>query len=143
MDNIYKPKNTNVLEWFSDYLKRIETTHAQANLEGKEIIVSTDFNVEQLSESGNIKKTPIVWPLHLYNMFYITEVPPNTSIPIHFHDEPVFRYVVKGDLEINGIKIQPETWFVVQKGVKYQIKTESGYTALVGYTSICQTNQQP
>lgn len=127
---------TNLLEMLSTFAKRIEE-YAEA-VQHKDLIVSSDLNVSKLHEDHGITKTPVVWPLYDYRMFYIVEVPPGTEIAKHVHPEAVFRVLISGSLTLNGRKITvPGTWFVVNKKVPYQVSTETGYTALVGYTSVC------
>ena len=129
-----------VLETLASYTKRVEKFLPE--LEKRKIIFSTDVKVTPFREDYGVKKTPLVWPLWDYKMFYLVEVPAGTQIPKHAHDEAVFRLVVEGSLTVNGKEVRAGTWFVVNKYVPYEIATETGYKALGGYTSICQTNRQ-
>src|SRR5258707_178659 len=62
----------------------------------------------------------------------------NLRIPMHSHDESVFRVLLSGSLRINGRTVDtPGTWFVVRQGVKYAIETDEGYATLTGYGTSC------
>lgn len=138
-----KPMNlqTDTLETLSSHVARIE--EFAPILEKKQLIISTELNVEPYEEDRGIKKTPIVWPLMEYKMFYTVEVPANTNIATHSHDEAVFRILVSGSLEINGTVVdKPGTWYVVPAFTEYEIKTQTGYTVLSGYVKHCRTGRE-
>ncbi len=137
-----KNKNlqTTLLETLSTHMKRIEKFEAQ--LAEKDIIISTDLKVTPFKENGGVKKTPVVWSLIDYKMFYVVEVPPNSKIGKHSHSEAIFRILISGSLILNGIKIdKPGTWYVVRGFTEYEITSETGYTVLSGYGMACQTNK--
>lgn len=130
-----------VNETLATFLSRIEETDT---LFENGIMLGRNVSIPQLFDGveNKVKKTPIAWPLVSYGLFYIVDVPEETLIAPHHHEEEdIFRILISGDLEINGIKIQQGEWFVVQKGTTYSIKTDSGYKALSAYTSICRTNR--
>lgn len=131
----------NVLEFLSDYTRRLEDVNHAFSEKG--IVVSSDVaeSTDVLEEDWGITKKPIVWPLQDYKMFYLVNVPPGTEVPAHSHDEDVFRLIVDGSLTINDVPVHAGEWVVVKKGVRYVVKTDSGYTAMSGYTSICRTGR--
>lgn len=132
---------TDVLELLSSHLARIEKFAPL--LAKKELILSTDLEIDAFEEDRGIKKTPIVWPLLDYKMFYIVDVPANATIARHSHEEAVFRVLLSGSLVLNGKKIdRPGTWYVVPALTEYEIKTDTGYSALSAYTSICMTGRE-
>lgn len=132
---------TDLLETLSSHLARIE--EFAPRFAKKKLIVSTDFKVQPFKEDGGITKTPIPWPLLDYKMFYIVEVPARRKVAKHSHDESVFRILISGSLTVNGRRIdKPGTWYVVPALTDYEIKTDSGYMVLSGYTSNCRTNRQ-
>jgi len=112
-------------------------------MENKDIVVSRDLDpdTEILEEDWGITKKPVVWPLQDYKMFYMVNVPPGTEVPAHSHDEDVFRLIVGGQLTINDVPVKAGEWVVVKRGVKYVVKTDTGYTAMSGYTSMCRTGR--
>jgi hypothetical protein len=132
---------SDVLESLASYIKRVEKYAPE--LAKKKLIVSTDFDVEPFKEDRGIRKTPVVWPLWDYKMFYVVDVPPGVTVPKHSHNESVFRILISGSLTINGVKIEkPGTWYVVPAFTEYKIKTETGYSVLSDYTSVCRTGKQ-
>lgn len=132
---------TDLLENLSSHISRIE--EFAPKLTKKKLIISTDIEVEPYEEDRGVKKTPIVWPLFDYKMFYTVEVPPNTTIAKHSHDEAVFRMLISGSLVLNGKKIdKPGTWYVVPSLTEYEIKSEAGYVVISAYVSNCRTGRQ-
>jgi hypothetical protein len=125
------------LERLSDYVRRIEEYEDELD---REIILSTDVDPEPLTDSLDIAKTPVVWPLMDAKMFYYTDVPPETEVPPHSHPEDIFRIVIDGSLTVNGHEIEEGMWFVVRSDTEYHVETEEGYDALASYTSVCQTH---
>ena len=131
-----------ISETLSVFADRIERLSHQ--FEEKEIIFSDEIEKEYLldGENKDIEKEPILWPLRDTNMFYIVRTRPKSSTPKHSHDESVFRVLLSGSLRINGRTVDtPGTWFVVRKGVKYEIETDGGYITLAGYGMACQTQR--
>src|SRR5437868_5775755 len=125
---------TDLLESLASYTARVEKFAPL--LTKKKLIVSTDFDVEPFEEDRGILKTPLVWPLWDYKMFYVVDVPAKVTIPTHSHDEAVFRILISGSLTINGVKVdKPGTWYVVPAFTEYKISTETGYSVLSGYRS--------
>lgn len=132
---------TDVLETLASHIARIE--QFAPLLAKKKLIISTDLQVEPFEEDRGIQKTPIVWPMMDYKMFYTVEVPPDTTVSKHSHDEAVFRILISGRLVLNGKKIdKPGTWYVVPAFTEYEIQTDTGYVVLSGYTHICRTGRQ-
>ncbi len=138
-----KPTNlqTDILETLSSHVARIE--ELAPLLAKQKLIISTDLEVEPFEEDRGVKKTPIVWPLMDYKMFYTVEVPANTTIAKHSHEEAVFRILISGSLILNGKTIdKPGTWYVVPALTEYEIKTDTGYVVISGYTSMCRTGSE-
>ena len=132
---------TDTLETLSSHMARIE--QFAPLLAKKKLIISTELKVEPFQEDRGVKKTPIVWPLMDYKMFYTVEVPADTAISKHSHDEAVFRMLISGSLTLNGKKIdKPGTWYVVPALTEYEIKTDTGYIVISGYTSVCRTGRE-
>ncbi|MBU3005745.1 cupin domain-containing protein [Paraglaciecola arctica] len=73
-----------------------------------------------------------------WNLDIITEVDPGTIIPKHKHDEPVLRYVMDGEMELNGVTYVPGDWVIVPANVPYQIQTRLGYRILSRYSENCK-----
>ena len=131
-----------VFETFATYLTRLEK--AQPELVDKPIILSRETKIAFLKDGDDesITKVPIAWPLYQYNMFYVVNVPPKKHVAKHSHDEDIFRFVVKGSMLINDIvKVSEGEWFVIRSGTPYEIQTETGYTTIAAYTSVCRTNR--
>jgi hypothetical protein len=128
-----------ILETFSTYQARIEQS-----LQGiqKPIILSTDIEIPILKggDDRSIDMVPIAWP-NLGGsgaMWYSVTVPPGKRVPLHSHEEDVFRYIVKGSLVLNGsTQINEGMWFVVKANTPYEAYTEGGYKALFRYTYRC------
>lgn len=136
-----KNLQTTLLESLSNHIRRTEEFEEQ--FKGKEIIISTDYEVAPYLENSGVVKTPIVWQMIDYHMFYIVDVPPNTTLPKHSHSESIFRVLISGSLTINGKTIdKPGTWYVVPAYTEYTITTQEGYMILSGYKSHCNTSRQ-
>lgn len=58
------------------------------------------------------------------------KVEPNSSIPEHAHEGPVFRFITKGSAVVNGETYEEGDWMIIPPGKKYNIKTSTGYEAL-------------
>jgi hypothetical protein len=91
-----------------------------------------------LAEPSGLTRTPITWPLQELNMFYVLEAPANTNIPTHAHANDVFRYILEGEMVINGLVVNAGMWFVVRKGTKYAVTSKAGYKSIVAYKDICE-----
>jgi hypothetical protein len=133
--------NKEINETLATYLKRIEDVDVKSD---NGIILGRNVKIPVLLDGvkDDIVKTPIAWSLLDYKMFYLVNVPSNTVVEPHHHDESIFRILIKGDLKLNDIEIQEGEWFVVEAGTKYSIETQNGYLALSGYTSVCQTSRR-
>ena len=57
-------------------------------------------------------------------------VEPNSSIPEHAHEGPVFRFITKGSAVVNGITYEEGDWMIIPAKTKYNIETSTGYEAL-------------
>lgn len=126
-----------LLETFATFVARLEKYVPE--VDKYEILISRDIEVLPLKEGNGITKTPVIWPLIDYKMFYITSVPPKTKVAMHSHIENVFRLVISGSLKINDKLVNAGEWFVVRRNVPYEIYTDSGYQVLSGYGMACQT----
>jgi|GEM_PF-2213100 len=131
------PAVTRLLQNFAEYVSMLQDFAPE--VDKHPILISRFLNVTPLKEGDGITKTPIVWPLIDYKMFYITAVPAKTKVDRHSHTENVFRLVISGELEINGQTVSSGEWFVVRRNTPYEIYTESGYQVLSGYGQACQT----
>jgi hypothetical protein len=130
-----------VLETLSDHIRRVEKMAPQLSKKG--LIVSTDLKVRAFRENRGIRKTPIAWPMWDYKMFYIVDVPADTTVPRHSHGEAIFRILISGSLTVNNVLIdEPGTWYVVPAYTEYEITTTTGYKALSGYGVACETSRQ-
>ena len=58
------------------------------------------------------------------------KVKPNTTIPQHAHEGPVFRYIMKGSAVVNGETYKEGDWMIIPSGKEYLIETNAGYEAL-------------
>lgn len=132
-----------VEETLAHYNDRIKSIGNLSELFTNGILVGRNLSIPYLldGESDQIKKTPIGWSLADYNMFYIVDVPANTFVSPHAHDEDIFRVLIDGDLTINGVSIDKGDWFVVKAGTTYSIRTENGYKSFAGYGHWCQTRR--
>jgi quercetin dioxygenase-like cupin family protein len=120
---------------FATYLARLEKVKGKTR---KPIVVSKDIKMATLKAEKGVERVPIAWPLHKHNLFYTVTVPPKTHIKRHSHNEDVFRYVTKGSLVVNGkIPVKEGQWFAVKANTPYDIHTKTGYTAVGGYTDMC------
>jgi len=132
-----------ILETFSTYRARVEQSLQDID---KPIILSTDIHIPSLKggDDRSIEMVPIAWPLYERDepMSYVVTVPPNKSVPLHSHDEDVFRYIVKGSLVLNGsIQIDEGMWFVVKANTPYETYTEGGYKAFFQYNHVCMSSR--
>lgn len=131
-------------ETLSTYIDRIERFEDQFST--KDIIISTDLQNELLidGDDDDIEKEPILWRLFTHNMFYIVTVPAGKTVPVHCHEEPIFRFISQGSLILNNqYDLKAGTWFVVKANTPYHIETKEGYTAISVYVSRCQTSNPP
>lgn len=98
-------------------------------------------NWEQLSLvkqfPGRITKTVIPIDLARYRMTVVARVEPGVKVELHAHEEPVFRYVVEGELTLNGVNYESGDWILVSSKTPYEVFTKSGYTVLEDYGCKC------
>jgi hypothetical protein len=85
-----------------------------------------------------IQKFAIPIDCTFFNFHVLTVVAPLTIIPRHAHKEPTLRYILKGSLELNGAAYSEGDWILVPRGFPYEIRTKSGYTALIPYSTNCE-----
>lgn len=123
------------VESAQDFKKRTQDTLADTT---GGIVFSSELNLKPLAEPSGLTRTPITWPLQNLNMFYVLEAPPCSNIPRHAHQSDIFRFIIEGELEINGQTVKTGTWMVVPKGTKYSISSKTGYKALVAYKDLCE-----
>lgn len=85
---------TEIFETFSTYLDRIEKV--EPSFANKQIILSTEVRIPYLIDGvdESITKMPIAWRLYEHNLFYIVKVPAGKHIPLHTHEEDVFRLIL-------------------------------------------------
>jgi len=108
------------------------------------VISSTQMNdwenVSPVKQFPNrISKKVIPADFSRYKMSIVTKVEPGVSVGTHTHEEPIFRYVVEGDVTINGIKHGPGDWVLVPSKVPYNVATVNGYTVFAKYGVQCGT----
>ena len=111
-------------------------------LNTKGIISSTQLkdwqNVSQVKQfPGKIAKQVIPLDFAFYRMSIVTKVEPGVVVETHMHEEPVFRYVVEGKLELNGIKHEVGDWVLVPSRTPYRVVSPIGYTVLASYGAKC------
>ena len=132
-------------EKLSSYIAQLEGADLQIQDQGG-IVVSDQVQIARsLGGDPAIEKYPIAWPLYRHFMFYRVVVPAGKLVPLHSHEEDIFRLVIQGSLKVNNIAIEQGMWFVVRAGTEYEISTVSGYVALSAYKYICnpiQASQQ-
>ena len=58
------------------------------------------------------------------------KVQPNTSIPEHSHEGPIFRFITKGTAVVNGVTYSEGDWMLIPPKTKYKIESVDGYEAL-------------
>ncbi|QEN87714.1 cupin domain-containing protein [Labrys sp. KNU-23] len=120
---------------FSDFLseeRAKEVTDSTQFMGGKwkELCRQTNF-------SPNIAKYIIPVDIGYANFLVLTEVPAGAVTKAHAHDEPMFRYVLSGSLELNNRSYEAGDWVYVPKNVPYEITTKTGYSTLSGYGQAC------
>ncbi|WP_289044342.1 hypothetical protein [uncultured Olleya sp.] len=111
-------------------------------LKADKIISSTQMKGwEEVSEvkqfPNRITKKVIPIDFTHYKMAIITKVEPNVLVDTHMHEEPVFRYVIEGEFELNGIRHKPGDWILVPGNTPYRVISEIGYTVLAEYGGKC------
>lgn len=67
----------------------------------------------------------------------ISVIEPLTIIPEHEHDEPVFRFILEGSLELNGVFYERYDWIIVPANFRYAIQTREGYKIISAYHINC------
>ena len=95
-------------------------------------------NVSQVTQfPGRIQKSVIPLDFSYYQMAILTKVEAGVTVGRHSHAEPVFRFVLKGDLTINGIEHGLGDWILVPSDTPYEVSTKTGYTILANYGQKC------
>lgn len=89
--------------------------------------------------TNGIDKFVLPIKLEQYRIFVVTRVVAGRIIKSHSHDdEPMFRYLVAGSFDLNGIKYNTGEWVIVPIGLNYEIYTEDGYTSIAPYGMSCE-----
>jgi quercetin dioxygenase-like cupin family protein len=125
----------------SEYIRRIEQAEENANL-GVDlpIITSKDLPVDlpPNAQSENVKRKQIGWRLYQNPMFYIVRVKKGTKVRQHSHKEDVFRYIIRGSLDVHVKESEKEgsseisrtigagEWVVVRANHSYRIEAGPG-----------------
>jgi|GEM_PF-2278942 len=86
---------------------------------------------------GKISKKVIPINFTHYKMAIVTKVEANVLVDTHMHEEAIFRYVVDGEFELNGIKHKKDDWILVPGNTPYRVVSENGYTVLASYGVQC------
>ncbi|WP_458655467.1 cupin domain-containing protein [Enterobacter ludwigii] len=86
---------------------------------------------------NRIDKSLIPIDFKMFRLLSVTSVAPGVKVVPHSHDEPVFRFFLKGSVLLNGVKYEEGDWILIPEGVEYELTTEDGYTALVDYGVQC------
>lgn len=126
------------VETIQDFQHRLDTLLSQPDYAHKDILLSTDFDLAPLAELSGLNRTPIPWPIDSLNMFYVLQAPPETHVPFHSHPSDVFRFILEGEMTLNGITVKAGMWCVVRKGTRYTVSSNDGYRSLVAYRDICE-----
>ena len=87
-----------------------------------------------------VEKSVIPVDMQFYRLSVLTTVAPGIVVKKHHHDEPIFRYIISGVLNLNGKTYRAGDWVLVPKKHPYEISTEEGYVTLAGYGQACETN---
>ncbi|GLI23473.1 hypothetical protein XFLAVUS301_31470 [Xanthobacter flavus] len=95
----------------------------------------------KLFNEPELRKYFIPIDFSCYSLQLISIIEPGTIIPEHSHTETVYRYVLDGSFELNGLKFERDDWILVPKDYKYSIITETGYRVLSAYHAECQECQ--
>lgn len=86
---------------------------------------------------NRIDKSLIPIDFNMFRLMSITTVAPGVKVSPHSHDEPVFRFFLKGSVILNGVRYEAGDWLLIPKDMEYELETEEGYTAAVDYGSRC------
>ena len=120
---------------FADFLS------AESTREIVDCHTFSDGNWKQLTRQNNfpenIKKHIFPVNINYANFVVLTEVDPEVKVRPHIHDEPMFRYVLKGTFHLNGKYYEEGDWVFVPAGVPYEMETQTGYTTLGCYGVHC------
>ncbi len=90
---------------------------------------------------NRIDKSLIPIDFRMFRLMSITTVSAGVKVVPHSHNEPVFRFFLKGSVELNGVRYEAGDWMLIPKDIEYELHTEEGYTALVDYGGKCGTPQ--
>ena len=102
--------------------------------------VATWAKVHPLTIVPNrIDKSLIPIDFGMFRLMSITTVSPGVRVVPHSHNEPVFRYFLKGSVLLNGVLYEAGDWMLIPTNMKYELYTEEGYTAMVDYGAQCGT----
>ena len=70
-------------------------------------------------------------PVNLTGLGHVrlTEVKPNTKVETHSHPSPTFRFVMDGDLTIEGKTYTKGDWLAIPTNYEYSVETKNGYAS--------------
>lgn len=86
---------------------------------------------------NRIDKSLMPIDFSVFRLMSVTTVSPGVKVVPHSHNEPVFRYFLKGSVLLNGVRYEAGDWMLIPKDMVYELYTEEGYTALVDYKARC------
>ncbi len=122
-----------------DYLN-LEAVINPLNVQG----VKSSTKMENWEKISPVKQFPDkitkkVIPIDFahYRMIIVTKVEPGTLVDTHMHEEPVFRYVIEGEFELNNIKHVAGDWVLVPSHTPYRVTTDTGYIVIAAYGGKC------
>lgn len=88
-----------------------------------------------------VKKFVLPVDISKFNIMVLTEVQAGQVVKSHSHkDEPIFRFIISGNLLLNGTPYEAGDWVIVPTGMPYEITTEGGYTTMAPYCMSCEQN---
>lgn len=97
-------------------------------------ILTKNLNETELSK---ITKNFVPIAANDFKDMVFTQVSGPIEIPFHRHSGPIFSFVTKGGLVINGVSLVKGDWYFVPPGVAYSISSSTGYEAFGAYVWSC------
>lgn len=130
-------RNLNCELQFEDFINPFAITEI---ISSKSYLDGTWKQKTELSDFRNgISKHVLPIDMSSFSIAVISEVVPGRRVALHKHDdEPQFRYVMSGDLTLNGVEYHSGDWVIVPIGIEYEVSTIAGYTTMAGYGMSCQ-----
>ena len=86
---------------------------------------------------GKISKSVIPIDFRDYRMMVVTNVSAGQIVDTHRHEESVFRYVVSGEMILNGTSYSSSDWVLVPANTPYRIESPLGYVVVASYGVKC------